>query len=183
MNLEYTYVPLTMDTLNTRIFPSRHFPKNFLRASLAETKAIITRNKVDHFDYLDYTAYNLQRSSKQNQSTLPTAKQSKHYTYNYHVFLSDVTFCIFEALRMSPQNKTIQFSNVHFYIQHLHTFPSNTTIHGSLHISHRTPLPIHSSFNIHLFTTIHSHAGNIVFISAVLTAVAVMLLNNFCGNV
>jgi hypothetical protein len=59
MNLEYTYIPLTMDTLNTRIFPSRHFPKNFLRASLAETKAIITCNKVDHFDYLDYTACNL----------------------------------------------------------------------------------------------------------------------------
>jgi hypothetical protein len=51
-----------MDTLNTRIFPPRHFPKNFLRASFAETNAIIIRNKVHPFDYLDYTLCNLQQN-------------------------------------------------------------------------------------------------------------------------
>lgn len=138
-----------MDTLNTRTFPPRHFPKNFLRASLAETNAIVTRIKVDPFEHLDYTAPNLQWTvslwhwTKLGHCSHSRTKQTL-YIYNYHVFLSDVTFCIFDAQRISTSNKTISFGNVHFHIQHFSTFlphPSDTTdttdttVHGSPHTS------------------------------------------------
>ena len=48
-----------MDTLNTRTFPPRHFPKNFLRAALAEKKKALIYIMNDSFNHFQYTAIHL----------------------------------------------------------------------------------------------------------------------------